>query len=134
MEKLAGVHPPLTSGEVHIWQASQDLPEPQVRRLAEIVSQEERERADRFRLPRDRDQFLVRRGILRLITARYLDDCPEGVVFRHGSNGKPELAESSRLEELSFNASHSGRLALFACTGGRRVGIERGGTTARARG
>jgi 4'-phosphopantetheinyl transferase len=124
MNRLAGVHPPLTNGEVHIWQASQDLPEPQVRRLAEIVSREERERADRFRRPFDRDRFLVRRGVLRLIVARYLDDRPEGVVFRRGSNGKPGLAEGSRLQELSFNASHSGRLALFAFTRGRRVGID----------
>jgi 4'-phosphopantetheinyl transferase len=118
------VHPELAGGEVHVWQASLDLREPRLNQIRRFVSGDERERADRFRFPRDRDRFLAARGILRLLLARYLRGDPERVKFRYGRSGKPELPESSRTPTLHFNISHSRGLGLFAFAHARRVGID----------
>jgi 4'-phosphopantetheinyl transferase len=111
-------------GDVHVWWATLDLQQPQVQRLARLASRAECERADRFRRPRDRDRFLVRRGFLRLLLARYLDSDPDRVAFRSGPNGKPELDPGTRGPALHFNTSHSHGLGLFAFAVARRVGID----------
>jgi 4'-phosphopantetheinyl transferase len=91
--------------------------------LGGCASPAERERAARFRLPRDGDRFLARRALLRLLISRYLGSPAETVELRYGANGKPELAESRRAG-LRFNVSHSGGLGLFAFARERDVGID----------
>jgi 4'-phosphopantetheinyl transferase len=54
--------------------------------------------------------------------AVYLDPEPEQIQLREGEHGKPHLAD--REEQLRFNLSHSGGLALVAVSGEFEVGVD----------
>jgi 4'-phosphopantetheinyl transferase len=75
-----------------------------------VLSEDELERAARFRFERDRRRFVAARSTLRSLLASYLDSSPGDIAFAYGRYGKPAVPGS----ELSFNVSHSGSCALFA--------------------
>ncbi|HIK29072.1 MAG TPA: 4'-phosphopantetheinyl transferase superfamily protein [Oscillatoriaceae cyanobacterium M7585_C2015_266] len=91
-------------------------------RLAAVLSEDELQRAEGFYLDRDRHRFIVGRGILRTILARYLNKEAREIKFCYGCRGKPALANSNK--QLYFNVSHSGGIALYAIAHKREVGID----------
>ncbi len=112
---------PLATDEVHVWWASLDEPRVQIERLARLLSVDERMQADRFYFERDKNRFLVGRGLLRTILGRYLGADPGGLRFRYGPRGKPALADKFALR---FNLAHSQGVAVYAVTRGREIGID----------
>ena len=120
--ELAPTCPTLRRDEVHVWRAS--LAQTEVERFQELLSTDERERADRFRFSRDRDNFIVARATLRKILGQYLRVPPAQLRFSYNSFGKPELHPSTGDSALLFNLAHAGQLALYAITSGREVGID----------
>jgi 4'-phosphopantetheinyl transferase len=92
--------------------------------LYSVLSIDERVRANRFRLQRDRDHFVVARGLLRVVLSLYLGVAPAHVGFCYGAHGKPRLAPPLDGSGLSFNVSHASGLALYAVAMDRRVGID----------
>lgn len=88
--------------------------------LWEILSSDERERAQRFHLAELRRRFITCRGTLREILSRYLDMDPKHVRFVYSEHGKPSVCES----DLQFNVSHSGEWAMLAVTTGSKIGID----------
>jgi 4'-phosphopantetheinyl transferase len=90
----------------------------------ELLSADERARADRFAFEKDRRRFVVGRGALRRILASYVGGRPDEIRFAYGEHGKPMLANSSEVEGIQFNASGSGDLAVCAVTIGKRLGID----------
>ncbi len=114
--------PEATAAEVHVWCAALDPPEQHVQRAAALLSADEQSRAARFRAARDRRRHVVARGTLRAILGTYLAMDPAAVAFAYGPRGKPGLAGEG--QSVQFNLSHSGELALFAVTCGRRVGVD----------
>jgi len=109
------------SGEIQVWYASLDRPES---RFQELLSQDERDRAGRFIFERDRTQYIVRRGILRILLGNYLGIEPGLVRINYGKNDKPVLADIYDSTEMHFNLSHSEGLAIYAFTGDREIGID----------
>jgi 4'-phosphopantetheinyl transferase len=85
---------------------------------------DELSRADRFYFQKDREHFIVARGLLRAILSLYLDTAPDQVRFSYGPRGKPALAITASQDRLCFNLSHAGGLALYAVANGREVGID----------
>ena len=114
----------LSNDDVHVWRATLERNGAYVETLQQILSADERARAERFHFDRDRKGFIVARGLLRLILSRYLDMEPDKLYFCHGAHGKPGLITTSDQEALSFNASHSRGLALYAISRSRKVGID----------
>lgn len=114
----------LADDEVHVWRASLNLPPAQIQHLRSVLAADEQARAERFHFQKDRDHFIVARGVLRLILGRYLTRDPEHLVFRYNSYGKPALVPAESEEPLCFNVSHSHELALYAVSRGREVGID----------
>ncbi len=116
--------PALADGEVHVWRAALD-PEPvRVREFAGVLSRDERERAGRFLVERDRRRFIVCRGVLRTLLGGYLGVAPRSLRFRYGSHGKPALASGSGKHPLRFNLSHADEIAFFGVTLRREIGID----------
>lgn len=115
---------PLLDGKVRVWIASLDLGAEAVDRLGRLLSDDEQERAARFRFRRDAMRFVVSRAALRTILGRYLGVEPSVVGFSYGPHGKPELAVPFERTGLQFNVSHSESLALYAVTGQGRVGVD----------
>ena len=113
----------LRSDAVHVWCAALDQPAWRVRGLVGILAPDERERAERFHFERLRRRFVVGRGVLRIILAGYLGMAPEAVRFAYRPRGKPHLADADD-GALRFNVAHSGRLALYAVTRGRELGVD----------
>jgi 4'-phosphopantetheinyl transferase len=64
------------------------------------------------------------RRFLRRLLGRYLGVAPGSVALDRGPYGKPCLDPRVHGEDIQFNLSHSGRIALFALARDRRVGID----------
>jgi len=109
--------------EVDVWliscEPSEELDSP-----AELLSLDERERADRFHRKLDRNRFRVIHTAMRMILAQYLNVPPQEVSFSSAMGVKPELASQLRGAGIQFNLSHSSELALLAVAKGAMVGVD----------
>lgn len=114
----------LAPDEVHVWRASLSQGKLAVRASLDILSHAERQRADKFYFERDREHFIVGRGVLRKILGRYLEVSPERISFAYNRYGKPALSAEAGDQQLRFNVSHSHGLALYAFARGREVGVD----------
>ncbi len=114
----------LADNEVHLWRAWLEQPTIRLRLLYRLLSVDERHRAGRFRFDLDRNRFIARRGLLRVILGRYLDLKPASIRFGYGPNGKPFLEDACNRDELTFNLSHSKELAIYAITRKRKIGVD----------
>lgn len=114
----------LESNEVHVWRAALDVEPAYLKRLEQMLSDDERERARRFFFEEHRGRFVVARGLLRSILAKYLNIAPNHLEFIYGAYGKPTLTGRFAIGDIRFNMSHSGELAVYAIARGREVGID----------
>ena len=95
-----------------------------VRAAAALLSDAERRRAGRFVLERDRRRFIVARSRLRHLVGARLGMSPRAVRLVSGRHGKPALASRSAHQDLRFNVSHCGELAVYAFSVARDIGID----------
>ena len=116
--------PKLRADEVHLWRASLDCGSSVLSRLEATLSPDEIARADRFVFETDRSHFVMGRGILRELLGSYLMLSPAALQFSYGIHGKPALELESGGSSLQFNLSHSGGLAVYAFSYGRKLGID----------
>ncbi len=113
----------LASDEVHTWCASLDVSADTEARLCATLTPDERHRSARFHFERDRQRFIVTRGVLRDLLARYLETQPGKIRFVHSAFGKPGLS-SEFGGRVTFNLSHSGGLLLIAIARASSVGVD----------
>jgi 4'-phosphopantetheinyl transferase len=116
--------PPLGRGDVHVWRARLATDPAAEADLCGLLSEEERQRAERFRRSDDRLRFQVGRGLLRALLGRYGDLDPCALPIVAGPHGKPALPAAHPGSDIAFNVSHSGTAVLVALARGRRVGID----------
>lgn|SRR5487761_294074 len=114
----------LSGNTVHVWRASLSLETDVLRDLEATLSIQEKSRAARFIIPRDRERFIAARGILRVLLGRYLGLPPVALEFDYGPRGKPELHVADSHTPVRFNLSHSHDLALYAFAEKRELGID----------
>jgi 4'-phosphopantetheinyl transferase len=114
----------LTDDEVHVWRADLSLSSLRLQALQDILAPDEQARAASFHLQKDQARFIAARGLLRVLLSRYLDLEPAHITFSYGGYGKPALTNALGQEIVSFNMSHSGQLALYAITRGRKIGVD----------
>ncbi len=110
--------------EVHIWRLGLDWSAAQIQQLGQVLAQDERERAGRYRSERDRMHFIARWSCLRWLLGRYLDVPPSEIGFAYGPYGKPELAADFVGSDVHFNLSHSAGVALLGFTRCGEIGID----------
>lgn len=89
-----------------------------------ILSNAELDRESRFRFQQDRDRFLIRSAVRRILLAHHTGCRPIEVEIQALSAGKPELSWPGCQPQIHFNASHSAGLILLAVTQGVEVGID----------
>lgn len=114
----------LGGDEVHVWRATLDRTPSQIQSFLHNLAADEQARAERFYFERDREHFIVARGVLRAILGGYLNRAPESLSFCYSSHGKPALVGEPDGEAIRFSVSHSHGVALYAVTRGREVGID----------
>lgn len=111
----------LSEQEVHIWRADLDLIESSLSTFLELLSPDEKNRAQKFRFARDRRNFIAARGVLRSMIGKYLEINPAEISFQYNEFGKPDIAGNY---PLNFNISHSQNMAVFAFTKRFNIGID----------
>jgi 4'-phosphopantetheinyl transferase len=118
--------PVLDQEGVHIWSLSLQVPPIPSERLQLTLSDDECQRASRFRFEKDRNQFITCRGLLRYILSLYLNQEPGQLKLSSNAFGKPQLRihHTTELQDLRFNYSHSNGLALYAFARGKEVGVD----------
>jgi 4'-phosphopantetheinyl transferase len=102
--------------------------------LESLLSADERERADRYRVPAPRERFVVGRGTLREILGRTTGLPPDRLRFSYPcvcgksdcapSRRKPRLDLDPAAPPLRFNVAHTDGLAAIAVSLAREVGID----------
>lgn len=110
----------LKQNEINIWRVNASsvcMPE-----LRNVLSPDELLRAYRYYFQKDRENFIISRGVLRFLVAHYLNKSPEQLVFIVNKYGKPFLKKGDG--KLKFNVSHSNGTLLFAFSGNFDVGID----------
>ncbi len=107
-----------------MWQATLDSPSSQIDGYRRTLSTDEHARAKRFYFDRDRNHFIVARGLLRNILGIYLKREPASLSFEYGSHGKPGLTPGINPNQIDFNLSHSNGMALYAIARDRALGID----------
>ncbi len=114
----------LTHDEVHVWQTTLDQHRFRGESFLRTLAADEQTRAGRFYFAKDREHFIVARGVLRDILGRYLNRAPGRLSFCYGAHGKPYLAGRAEVDRICFSVSHSRGAALYAVARGREVGID----------
>jgi 4'-phosphopantetheinyl transferase len=114
--------PPLSGSELHVWTIALHIPDAVFSALRTFLSLDEAERASRFHFEADARGFVVARGSVRSILARYTQSSAADLFFSYSAHGKPTLQKPA--SELRFSVSHSHDLALLAVVSGREVGVD----------
>ncbi len=115
----------LDNDEIHIWRVALQAPSASVLdKMSSTLASDEIDRVKHLRLQRDRERFIVARGILRILLGRYLGCVPQALHFTYNMYGKPSLDNAACRSPLSFNLSHAGGLALVAVTQHRALGVD----------
>jgi 4'-phosphopantetheinyl transferase len=113
--------PPLNADEVHLWCANLDDHAPESFRS--LLAEDEISRADRFHFTKDRNHYIVARGLLRKLLASYLKVGAEELRFAYAEKGKPFLTENQH-GLINFNLAHSHELAVYAFSAERELGVD----------
>jgi 4'-phosphopantetheinyl transferase len=116
--------PSLRHDEVHVARLQVDDAATRVPALEAILTPDEVNRAAAFHFVSDRERYVLARGCLRIILARYLGSSPGELRFESNRYGKPMLAGASHPGHIHFNVSHSAPLVVFAFSLGRWVGVD----------
>jgi 4'-phosphopantetheinyl transferase len=117
--RLTEVPQTLTRGTAYlVWENIRDLSVPQDQ-LFLVLSEEERQRAGRFRLEDDRLRSHVAWGLLRIFLGRILGVEPRTIEFTRNEFQKPLLPNGP-----SFSMAHSGEWVLLGVTSEGRLGVD----------
>src|SRR6266542_3106760 len=81
----------INSTDVYVWRVFLDWPVFQTEKILANLCADEVTRAERFRFQRDRNRFIVARGMLREILAYYIGEMPPEIRFKYNAHGKPAL-------------------------------------------
>ncbi|MFS8866897.1 4'-phosphopantetheinyl transferase family protein [Synechococcus sp. H65.1] len=88
----------------------------------DLLSLEERQRAEQLHLLEDRRRFLAGRLLLRTLLSRYTGIPPQDISLDRTASGKPYWRDPPL--PLQFNLSHSQQGILVGLTLQRRIGVD----------
>jgi 4'-phosphopantetheinyl transferase len=114
---------PALETSVQVWAVRLDDPTVDIEGGQEVLSDDERARAARFRFERHCRRYLAAHIALHEILRRYIGSSPARLSFELGANGKPRLMPAFACA-LEFNLSHSNEMALIAVSQGRELGVD----------
>jgi 4'-phosphopantetheinyl transferase len=120
--------PPLLAvNEVHVWRARLFIPhdegQSQYAAFMNLLSDEEKNRAQQFRFEKHRQPWIIAHAYLRILLSIYLHISSTHIALQQNEYGKPSLSSPAQ-SSLHFNLSHSNELALYAFTLEREVGVD----------
>lgn len=110
--------------KVHLYRVDLDAAAPHAARWLTLLSPDEQKRAARFHHSTDRERFVICRAILRQALGSSLGINPKAVTIAYSAQEKPSVGGNEATAGLTFNISHSGRIALLAFAHSRDVGVD----------
>jgi len=111
----------LESKNVDIWLIDKNKYNSDVKYFWEILSFKEREKALRFRFEKDKNCFVIARGILRVLLGKYILKDPKKIEFQYSENGKPSIESN---EKVKFNLSHSKDAIVIGFVKDYEIGVD----------
>ena len=112
----------LPSKTIHLWYVSVTDTRILLDNHLSVLDEEEKYRANRFHFDRDRIRFILARGSLRSLLARYTGSDPALIRFKQNRYGKPFLQHPH--SPVQFNVTHSGGCIVHAIACGTQVGVD----------
>ena len=104
-----------------VWYCSFETNKKCLQEYFELLSMDEKKKVDRFKFEKDKNCYIITRGILRILLGHYLSIKPNKIIFKYTSFGKPYLTFEN---SLKFNISHSGDMAVFAFFQNQEIGVD----------
>lgn len=111
---------PPVLGEIQIWTTHLSSWSPLASNLEMMLSPREIRRRDRYQFPDKQQEFLISRGLLRMILSRFTATAPDQLEISLTEAGKPYLPGS----EIKFSLSHSRGRIMYAFSCCKEVGID----------
>jgi len=106
--------------DVHVWLFNLDHHSQTRPAWEQLLSAEEDACSKRYKFNRDRQRFIARRGILRLLLGRYTSEDPVNINYQVNSYGKLSLPS----HPLAFNLSFSHDRIALAFTLEKDIGVD----------
>ena len=91
--------------------------------VSDVVSEEERSTADRFKFERDRLRYLATRRMVRNLLSKYADIEPDAWKFETNEFGKPSI-DPEQYAGLYFNVSHTSSTIVCAVAIFPHIGVD----------
>jgi 4'-phosphopantetheinyl transferase len=114
----------LPESEVQLWRVDLAAVAAGEPRWQQLLSDDERVRAERFHFSRDRQSFVAVRALLRTILGAYIASDPRDLTFQYSDKDKPALGPPHANHDMAVNVSHSGAVALLAFIRGQQIGVD----------
>src|SRR5689334_21489879 len=114
----------LSPDHIHIWQSPTDVMPKMLAHFTELLTQDERNSFDRYRIPSKRTEAIVARGLLRHILAHLLQQHPHQLTLTPGLHGKPHMEQTFQNQPVGFNVSHTRNKVLIAVAMARDIGVD----------
>jgi len=111
-------------GSVHVWSWKLDPGPYSCGESESLLSDEERERAQRFRVASHRQKFIVSHAAVRMILAGYFNCHLACIRYGYGQFGKPFVQNQSGGPLLHFSLSHTARLGALAISAENELGLD----------
>jgi len=112
--------PTLVPGVCHIHFARLSELRPRAERMWDLLDEQERSRAARFRFESDRERFMLGHGWMRDVLAHYLGQPGSSIAMERGRFGKPFLPGGA----VSFNLSDTKDAIAFAVASDVEMGVD----------
>ena len=104
----------LSPDHIDIWLCDLKQLSGDINNFYSILSEDERERADKLKIEDKRQQYIITRGSLRERLGQLTHIDAKDFMFETLKHGKPVLVNDSRYVDITFNVSNSYDLALIA--------------------
>ncbi|CAM4439813.1 MAG: hypothetical protein LEGION0398_MBIBDBAK_01404 [Legionellaceae bacterium] len=121
IEEIQRELPVLSEDTAHVLTIHLNNFHPFINDLYQLLSTEERQRANEYFFLKDKNRYIIARGMLKIMLSAYLNIAPDYVQFVYSQYGKPYLPH---FPFLQFNISHSEDMVIFAFNYKRLIGID----------
>ncbi len=114
----------LSSDHIDVWLCHLKDLSSDINEFYNLLSDDERDRADKLKVEDKRRQYIITRGTLRRRLALLTNIDPEDFVFEYLKQGKPVLTNDPRCVDITLNVSHSNEFALIAISRKHHIGVD----------
>ncbi len=115
--------PVLSSDIIHVWIADLEKAMAHAEYFLSILSDDEKKKAIDYKFEKDKNRYIISRGILRELVSIYTGVQPGDIEFLYTEAGKPFFSGNTN-STLKFNLSHSGNFTIYAFSLGKEIGID----------